>query len=208
MDRVARSATTLALALGLLAAWVPAQALDVLGARRLARQSRCLECHSVYQKKAGPAWRDVAAKYRGAPDSQRKLSEHVTTGRKAKFDDGHEENHPIVKTGDPKRIGNLVEWVLALPVATPVDVAAAQTLARQSRCTKCHAVDRPLDGPAWRDVAAKYLGEEGAEDKLHKHLMTGRQAKFTDGHVEPHPIVKTTDPDRIDNLVNWILSLK
>ena len=35
-----------------------------------------------------------------------------------------------------------------------------------------------------------------------------RNAKFADGHEEPHPIVKTSDPDRISNLVNWILSLK
>ena len=36
----------------------------------------------------------------------------------------------------------------------------------------------------------------------------GRKAKFADGHEESHPIVKTRDPDRINNLVNWILSLK
>jgi hypothetical protein len=48
----------------------------------------------------------------------------------------------------------------------------------------------------------------GAEDKLYKHVTTGRKAKFADGHEEPHPIVKTRDPDRIANLVNWILSLK
>ncbi len=186
----------------------PASALDVLAAQQLARQSRCLECHSVYQKKIGPAWKDVAAKYRGEPGAEQRLYAHVTTGRKAKFDDGHEEFHPIVKTNDPKRITNLVDWILALPVSAPVDVAAAETLATQSRCLKCHAVDTKKIGPAWRDVASKYLGSLGAEDRLYKHLTTGRKAKFEDGHEEAHPIVKTTDPDRINNLVNWILSLR
>ena len=193
----------------LLAAASPhALALDVIAAQTLARQSRCLECHSVYQKKAGPAWKDVAAKYHGGPGAAAKLTAHLTTGRKARFDDGHEEDHPVVKTSDPKRIANLVGWILALPVAAPVDLAAARTLAGQSRCLKCHAESAKKEGPAWKDVAAKYLGEVGAEEKLHRHLTTGRKARFADGHEEPHPVVKTSDPDRIDNLVNWILSLR
>jgi cytochrome c len=185
-----------------------AAALDVLAAQRLARQSGCLECHSVYQKKVGPAWKDVAVKYHAEPEAARKLYAHVTTGRMAKFDDGHLENHPIVKTNDPGRIDNLVAWILALPVAAPVDVKAAETLARQSNCTKCHSVDTKKVGPAWKDVAAKYLGSPGAEEKLYRHVTTGRMAKFDDGHQEHHPIVKTSDPDRISNLVNWILSLR
>jgi len=197
-----------ALAAGLLAYAPAAGALDVLAAQRLARQSGCLGCHSIYQKKIGPAWKDVAAKYHGEPDAEQRLYKHVTTGRKAKFDDGHEEYHPIVKTNDPKRIRNLVDWILALPVAAPVDVQAAETLAHQSGCTKCHSVDVEKVGPAWKDVAIKYLGNMGAEEKLYAHVTTGRKAKFKDGHTEPHPIVKTSDPDRINNLVNWILSLR
>ena len=196
------------LVVGTLSTPVAAAALDVIAAQTLTRQSGCLECHSVYQKKVGPAWKDVASKYHGESDAAQRLYKHVTTGRKAKFDDGHEEYHPIVKTNDPGRINNLVEWILALPVAAPVDATAAETLARQSRCLKCHSVDAKKVGPAWKDVAAKYLGSVGAEDKLYKHVTTGRKAKFDDGHEESHPVVKTRDPDRISNLVNWILSLK
>ena len=202
------SVAALSLMAGTLVLAPDAAALDVIAAQTLSRQSGCLECHAVYQKKIGPAWKEVASKYHSAPNATEKLYLHVTTGRKAKFDDGHEENHPIVKTNDPKRITNLVEWILALPVAAPVDVPAAETLARQSRCLKCHSVDVKKEGPAWKDVAAKYLGSVGAEDKLYKHVTTGRKAKFADGHEESHPVVKTSDPDRINNLVNWILSLK
>jgi cytochrome c len=183
-------------------------ALEVIAAQTLARQSGCLQCHSVYQKKVGPAWKDVATKYHGEAAAEERLFKHVTTGRKAKFDDGHEEDHPIVKTSDTKRVHNLVGWILALPVAAPVDVKAAESLARQSRCLKCHAVDAKKQGPAWKSVAAKYMGSEGAEERLYQHVTTGRKAKFDDGHEESHPIVKTGDPDRINNLVNWILSLR
>jgi cytochrome c len=185
-----------------------ADALDVLAAQHLARQSACVSCHGVHQKKDGPAWKDVAIKYHGEPAAAERLIRHVTTGRKARLDDGSERDHPIVKTSDPARIRNLVDWILALPVAAPVDVAAAQALARQSRCTKCHSAQTRKEGPAWKDVASKYLGQSGAEDGLYKHVTTGRKATFEDGHEEAHPIVKTGDPDRISNLVNWILSLR
>jgi len=206
--RCANSFAAAVLLAGLGSSVASSAAIDVLAAQQLSRQSGCLKCHSVYQKKIGPAWKDVAAKYHEDPDAAHRLYLHVTTGRKAKFDDGHEEDHPIVKTNDPERIDNLVMWILALPIAAPVDVAVAQTLARQSGCLKCHAVDVKKEGPAWKNVAAKYLGEVGAEDRLYKHVTTGRKAKFADGHEENHPIVKTRDPDRINNLVNWILSLK
>ncbi len=198
----------LALAAGMLAVSPDCAAIDVIAARTLARQSGCLNCHSVYQKRAGPAWQDVAAKYRGQADADKRLYDHVTTGRKVTLADGHEQDHPIVKTSDPKRIDNLVDWILALPIAAPVDAAAATALARQSGCLRCHGVDTKKEGPAWKDVAAKYLGHPEAEDRLYKHVTTGRQVKFEDGHEENHPIVKTTNPDRISNLVDWILSLK
>ena len=201
-------AGTVALVAGMLCSAQDAVAVDIIAAQALARQSGCLQCHSVYQKKIGPAWKDVASKYHADADATQRLYKHVTTGRNAKFDDGHEEAHPIVKTSDPARINNLVVWILALPVAAPVDVDAARSLALQSRCLKCHSVDVKKVGPAWKDVAAKYLGSVGAEDKLYKHVTTGRKARFDDGHEEDHPIVKTRDPDRINNLVNWILSLK
>lgn len=94
-----------------------------------------------------------------------------------------------------------------ISTASAVDVDAARTLARQSNCFKCHAIDKKKEGPAWKDVAAKYKGKAGAEDRLIKHITTGEKAKFEDGHEEDHAIVKTKDQAQIKNLVDWILSL-
>ena len=91
-----------------------AQAADEAAARGLARQSNCFKCHSVDRKKDGPAWREVAAKYRGNADAAAKLIKHVTSGEKAKFEDGHEEDHAMVKSTDPREVKNLVEWILSL----------------------------------------------------------------------------------------------
>ena len=100
-----------------------------------------------------------------------------------------------------------VVWLIATPAAMAVDADAAQALARQSNCFKCHAIDKKKDGPAWRDVAAKYKGKPEAEARLITHITSGEKAKFEDGHEEEHAIVKTKDKDQIKNLVDWILSL-
>jgi cytochrome c len=91
--------------------------------------------------------------------------------------------------------------------AAAADADAAQALARQSNCFKCHAVDKAKDGPAWREVAAKYKGKSDAQSRLVTHITTGEKAKFPDGHEEEHPIVKSKDPNQVKNLVDWILAL-
>lgn len=108
------SAAALIAAALLLVSTGSAQAADEAAARGLARQSNCFKCHSVDKKKEGPAWREVAARYRGKPDAEAKLVKHVTSGEKVKFEDGHEEDHAVVKSTDPKEIRNLVDWILSL----------------------------------------------------------------------------------------------
>jgi len=105
-------------------------------------------------------------------------------------------------------IGFLCSAILGVRPVSALDVDAAQTLARQSGCLKCHAVDKLKTGPAYRDVAAKYKGDPGAEAKLIHHVTSGERAKFPDGHEEDHAIVKSKDPAQIKNLVDWILSLE
>lgn len=92
--------------------------------------------------------------------------------------------------------------------ALAVDAAAAQALARQNNCFKCHAVDKKKEGPAWKEVAVKLSSDKDAEAKLVKHLTSGPKVKFEDGHEEDHPIIKAKSPDDTKNLVQWILSLR
>jgi cytochrome c len=92
--------------------------------------------------------------------------------------------------------------------AVAADAAAAQALARQNNCFKCHAVDKKKEGPAWKEIAVKYKGNKDAEARLYKHLTSGEKAKFEDGHEEDHPIIKAKSPDDTKNLVSWILTLQ
>ncbi len=91
--------------------------VDEEAAKALARQNNCFKCHSVSKDKDGPAYQKVAEKFRSKPDAEAKLIHHITSGEKAKFPDGHEEDHKIVKTDPPKdtaQVENLVRWILSL----------------------------------------------------------------------------------------------
>jgi cytochrome c len=96
-----------------LCAGTAAFAADEEAARAVARQNNCFKCHGVDKKKDGPAWREVAAKYKGKPEAEERLTKHLTTGEKAKFPDGHEEDHKVIKA-DPAETKNLVQWILSL----------------------------------------------------------------------------------------------
>jgi cytochrome c len=117
MIKTVRSALTATLAGAALLLFIPAaQAVDAEAARSLAKQNNCLKCHAIDKEKDGPAYKKVAEKYKGKANAEARLVEHITSGEKAKFPDGHEEEHKIVKTSPPKdmeQIKNLVQWILA-----------------------------------------------------------------------------------------------
>lgn len=51
----------------------------------LARKNDCVNCHSIYENKVGPAWMAVSKKYRNDPMAKEKLLIRVTKGSKGFF---------------------------------------------------------------------------------------------------------------------------
>ena len=102
------------LSLALAGMHFPVWSVDADAAERLVKDNKCTKCHDVERKKDAPAYRDIAAKYRGETDAEKKLAHHVTSGEKVKFADGHEEKHKKVKSDDPSAVPNLVGWILTL----------------------------------------------------------------------------------------------
>jgi cytochrome c len=90
-------------------------------------------------------------------------------------------------------------------LADAADDAAAEALAKKSKCLTCHSVDKKKDGPSYKEVAAKYKGKPDAEAKLFTHLTTHPTIKV-DGKEEKHESLKTTDDAEVKNVVAWILS--
>jgi len=87
--------------------------------------------------------------------------------------------------------------------ATPA--LAQEELAKKSGCFACHAVDKKLVGPAYKDVAAKYRGQKDAAAKLFKKVKEGGTGVW--GTVPMPPNSHVPDAD-IHALVKWVLSLK
>ena len=117
MIKTVRAALSATLAGAALLLFLPAaHAVDVDAARALAKQNNCMKCHAIDKEKDGPAFKKIAGKYKGKANAEARLVEHITSGEKAKFPDGHEEEHKVVKTSPPKdmeQVKNLVQWILA-----------------------------------------------------------------------------------------------
>jgi len=82
---------------------------------------------------------------------------------------------------------------------------ANEKLLQASGCTACHSVDKKLVGPGYKDVAAKYRGNKGAEADLIKKVKAGSKGVWGDIPMPPNAHVKDED---IKTLVRWVLSLK
>ena len=57
--------------------------------------------------------------------------------------------------------------------AAVLSEADALALAKKNGCLACHAIDKKVFGPAWRDVAVKYRGDVGAEGRLMEKIAKG-----------------------------------
>ena len=92
----------------------------------------------------------------------------------------------------------------ATPAAAPV--SKELQLAQASKCFACHAIDRKLVGPAWKDIAAKYRGQKGVEAKLIDKVAKGGSGAW--GAVPMPPNTPQVSQSDIQILVRYILSLK
>ena len=77
-------------------------------------------------------------------------------------------------------------------------------LAKAKNCMSCHAVDKKLVGPAYKDVAAKYKGDKGAVDKLAAKVKAGGKGAWGEIPMPPNNVT----PDEAKKLVTWVLAQK
>lgn len=83
------------------------------------------------------------------------------------------------------------------------EYAAMLELADQSRCLSCHDVDETVRGPAWRDVAKRYRGQDVEAQLVTKVYEGGGGVWGTDSMSSN----KRAGMDNIRSLVRWILAL-
>jgi cytochrome c len=78
---------------------------------KLAQSSGCMTCHGIEKKIIGPAYKDVANKYRGNKGAEADLFAKVKGGSKGVWGDIPMPPNAHVKDEDIK---TLVQWVLSL----------------------------------------------------------------------------------------------
>jgi cytochrome c len=93
----------------------------------------------------------------------------------------------------------------AILAVAALPALANEELAKKNACTACHAVDKKIVGPAFKEVAAKYRNDKTAETKLVKKVKEGGVGVW--GQVPMPPNSTVSDKD-IQTLVKWVLSLK
>jgi cytochrome c len=94
--------------------------------------------------------------------------------------------------------------VLSLGAVANASAEDAMALATKSGCLACHQVETKVVGPAYKDVAAKYKGQDGALDMLAAKVKAGGSGVW--GPVPMPPNVNVSDED-IKTIVTWVLSL-
>lgn len=82
----------------------------------LAKKSGCLACHSVEKKVVGPAWKDVAAKYKGDAGAKDRLIAKVKKGGKGNWTEvtGGAPMPPYSPRVKDEDIAKLIDFVLSL----------------------------------------------------------------------------------------------
>ena len=102
---------TLTLAAAALAAAPAYAALDNAKAEAMMKKDGCAACHSIDKKIVGPAYVEVATKYKGDKNAQAALEKKVKDGGAGVWGPIPMPPNAQVPAGDIKE---LVTWILAL----------------------------------------------------------------------------------------------
>jgi cytochrome c len=94
--------------------------------------------------------------------------------------------------------------IVAALAAAPAAIAN-EKLAQANGCMTCHGLDKKVIGPSYKEVAAKYRNDKGAEAALVKKVKAGGKGVWGETPMPPNAHVKDED---IKTMVQWILSLK
>ena len=100
---------------------------------------------------------------------------------------------------------SLIALSLALTATVASPAFASADLAQKKNCLACHAVDKKVIGPSYKDVAAKYAGQKDASDKLAQKIMKGGSGVW--GAV-PMPANPQVNDAESKTLAAWVLSAK
>ena len=94
-------------------------------------------------------------------------------------------------------------FAFAVAVFITAPALADQALATSKNCMACHAVDKKLVGPSYKDVAKKYAGQKDAADKLAVKIRSGGSGVWGVIPMPANPQVNEADAKK---LAAWVLA--
>ena len=95
--------------------------------------------------------------------------------------------------------------LIAMTAVAAAPAFAQADLAQKKNCMACHAIDKKLVGPSYKDVAAKYAGQKDAVDKLAQKVVKGGSGSWGAVPMPANPQVTEAEAKQ---LVQWILTIK
>jgi cytochrome c len=90
----------------------------------------------------------------------------------------------------------------ATPALAQANIDAALS---KAGCVACHAADKKLVGPSYKDISAKYKGKAGIEATLFEKVRKGGSGNFGPVPMTPNPPDKISDAD-LKAVVAWVLA--
>ena len=97
-----------------------------------------------------------------------------------------------------------VATMIAVGLGVSGQVLADEALAKAKNCMSCHAVDKKLVGPSYKDVAAKYNGDAGAAEALAAKVKAGGKGVWGQIPMPPNNVT----PEEAKKLATWVLTQK
>ena len=103
-----------------------------------------------------------------------------------------------------RTISSLITAAIFAFASAPV--SADQATAMKSGCLGCHKADAKLVGSSFKDVAAKYAGQDGIVDELAARVKAGKSSDLLWGEA-PMPPSPAPEAD-IKTVIAWMLTHK
>jgi cytochrome c len=92
--------------------------------------------------------------------------------------------------------------IIVAACAIPGYAQASEVIAKKNGCLACHAIDKKMVGPSYKDIATSYKADKSAASTLAKHVREGSKGIW--GATAMPPQGKISDAD-LASVIDWAL---
>jgi cytochrome c551/c552 len=166
-------------------------------------QRNCMTCHSAHYVQSQPSssprgyWEATVKKMKkpfGAQFPDDDIPAMV---------DYLVKTYGAERTAAPAFVQAIANKSAGIPSAVGIDAIAPQALIAANNCMACHAIDKKVVGPAFKEIANKYAGKAEAISQVARNIRIGGAGKW--GAV-PMPSFDQLNDAEVQVLAHYVLS--